>query len=394
VTPAERDAYGWFRQSYQRQWRNFFDPIAVRFVLEDSTIKADMSVRPLIAASEYRDFMRVTGTQQLPPGAGDPHPEAAAQFAMALDVESEPVRRFGNFATQMAPGIEANALNWIGKWLSVYVDADPFWDEAAVAAKAGERGVQKFMERNFWRAPVALHVDVGNAFKLTGFLATLRGFLEQTAPGMTTWETRKHGERSYVVIRPSEEARGSMGDDEGWQELSVLYAVTGKAFILTLNESLLKRALDRLAAPPAAPDQAAAGQPTPKPWLGDSVAARGTGAALNMIQALYGENMRRTLRRRAWGNLFILNEWRQRFGAPDAIGFHRRFWQTQLVCPGGGTFAWNDEFQTFESTVFGAPAVLKPVAALPDPLQAIAGLDLGLTFEGDGLRARAEVQRK
>jgi len=72
---------------------------------------------------------------------------------------------------------------------------------------------------------------------------------------------------------------------------------------------------------------------------------------------------------------------------------HERFWQARLECPGGGTYRWNEEFQTMESSVFGHPEKPKlPELTLPI-LRDLRRLGLGMTFENSGLRARGDWQR-
>ena len=111
-----------------------------------------------------------------------------------------------------------------------------------------------------------------------------------------------------------------------------------------------------------------------------------------MLETLYGQDLKETMERRSWGNLFILNEWR-RLGVSDPVTFHQRFWQTLLVCPGGGTYRWNEDFATMESTVYGHPGEFRVSAEQPGPLADVKAARFGLTFEDDGLRARAEVDR-
>jgi hypothetical protein len=96
---------------------------------------------------------------------------------------------------------------------------------------------------------------------------------------------------------------------------------------------------------------------------------------------------------RAWGNLPILNEWKRRYPDQDPVGLHEQYWHTRLVCPGGGQYVWNDQWQTMESTVYGCPAAPKagPVAA-PE-LQSIKYGNFGVTFEQQGLRARVSLDR-
>ena len=48
VSAEERRLYERWRSGYQRQWSNFFDPIAIEFTLSDQRLGADMTVMPLI----------------------------------------------------------------------------------------------------------------------------------------------------------------------------------------------------------------------------------------------------------------------------------------------------------------------------------------------------------
>jgi len=77
----------------------------------------------------------------------------------------------------------------------------------------------------------------------------------------------------------------------------------------------------------------------------------------------------------------------------DPVGLHEQYWHTRLVCPGGGQYVWNEQWQTMESTVYGCPAAPKegPVAA-PE-LQAIKYGNFGVTFEDQGLHARVSLER-
>jgi len=76
------------------------------------------------------------------------------------------------------------------------------------------------------------------------------------------------------------------------------------------------------------------------------------------------------------------------------VNLHERFWQARLVCPGGGEYVWNEQYQTMESTVFGSPATPKQANVAPAPLEQLRRANFGLTFEEQGLRARVELERE
>lgn len=389
VSPEEKRAYEWFRDGYQRRWRQFFDPIAARFTVDGARLATDVTVRPLIAASRYRRLAAVTGAAEIDPRAGDPHREALAHMVMALDMDSEPVRRSTSFAKTMVPGLGASPLAWVGGHVSLYADQDPLWTELEKVTRAqGERGAGRFMRDNLMRLPVALHVDVADPFKLAAFLVGVRAFIEQSSPGMTVWETRDHNGQPYVRIAPSERAKAAMRQD-AWRDVCVCYAATPRALTITFSETLLRRALDRQ----AALERGEARPVAPDTWLGKSISANVQQPAFRFLEAMTGPRTADILRSRCWGNIVVLNEWRRRQGAEDPVGFHQRHWQTTLVCPGGGKYVWNEEFGSMESTVFGCPAQPKQPAQIASPLSLLASGRFGLTFEDDGLRAQVEVKR-
>src|SRR5262249_36553881 len=153
------------------------------------------------------------------------------------------------------------------------------------------------------------------------------------------------------------------------------------SLVVTLNESVLKRALDRHKVQLA--DSKSSGKETlppsdgereknggaavtkskdvgsnashAYPWLGTNVCLRIDQSFVPMLEALFREEFRPAQQRLAWSNLPILNEWKRRYPKQDPLKLHEQFWQTKLVCPGGGRYVWNEEWQTMESTVYGHP---------------------------------------
>ena len=73
---------------------------------------------------------------------------------------------------------------------------------------------------------------------------------------------------------------------------------------------------------------------------------------------------------------------------------HQEVWKTRLVCPGGGSYVWNEQWQTIESTAYGHPGEPKDGPDWPEALRKILFGNFGVTFENDGLRARAVLDRK
>ncbi len=96
---------------------------------------------------------------------------------------------------------------------------------------------------------------------------------------------------------------------------------------------------------------------------------------------------------RSWGNLPILNEWHRRFPGQDPVAFHQKHWGVTLLCPGGGKYVWNEAWQTYESTVYGHPGQPRSGPKVPPALSLFRQGEFGLTFENQGVRARAVLTR-
>jgi hypothetical protein len=289
----------------------------------------------------------------------------------------------------MAPGAKVDPLGWLGNYVSVYVDDDPFWGELA---KVQPDDLHKFMEKNIGRLPVALRADVSSGFKLTAFLVALRAFIEQTSPGMSNWETMTYKEQPYVKISPTERARGQ---NKELENAALFYSASGDSLLVTLNEALLKRSIDRQLAREVAEKKGEKPAEIEHPWLGENMALAVEGKLLQCAAALFHGSQHPSLMQAAsWNNLPILNEWKRRYPKEDPVKLNARFWNTELVCPGGGKYVWNEKWQTMESTVYGHPGQPKEGQNAPPIYQSFERGDFGITFEEQGLRAKVMLNRQ
>jgi len=384
VTQSEADAYNRWRTGYQQNWNQFFDPIAVRFSLSSRQLKAELAVMPLIAGSDYRRLINLSSGAHIGPGSGDPHPESLLHLALSINTESEPVKEAGNFLAMANPSLKVNALGWLGQSLAIYADQDPFWERLRAAGSGHE-----FMEKNFAQLPVGLHCEVKNPLGLAAFLTALRAFTDQTAPRMTIWENSEYHGQAYVKVTPAQGA--GMGEIA---KLAVYYAVTPKSLVLTLSEPVLKRALDRQAAREAGKGDDQAGSASIKPWLGTNLCLQIDRQFLSAFEVMSHDDYQSAQQLLCWNNLPILNEWKRLYPAQDPVKLHEQFWQTKLLCPGGGTYVWNAKWHTMESTVYGHPGEPKQGPGRLELLAKITSANLGLTFENQGLTAKAVLERE
>lgn len=418
VTKAESEAYTNWREGYQRNWRWAFDPIALRVTVADEKLAADLTVMPLIFGTEYRELVEVSRGASIAADGADRH-AALAQMALAINVDSNTIKQYGNMAQSV---VRANVLGWIGSSLSLYADPGEFWQKLAEQATPEE--AQKYVSEHINEMPVAFYIEVANAIKLTAFVTALRAVIDQTAPGMTAWESHTYRDEPYVTVTPTERARANLPDGV---RPSLYYTFSADGLLFTPNEALLKRYLDRVLVrrgaagkqgenaadgdekepsddePKADRDGSSDDEPVDdqesdeaggvaQPWIGESFALQVDGRFIRMLLASRDIGYRQELAMRSWSNLPILNEWHRLYPDRDPVEVHEQVWRTRLVCPGGGKYIWNDEWQTMESTVFGHPG-----HETENEVQNVWGdllrANFGITFENQGLRARAEIGR-
>ncbi|MFH0794010.1 MAG: hypothetical protein V2A74_08260 [bacterium] len=396
VTPSEANAYRWFADGYQRNWTRYFDPIAVRVLINQGQISSDLTIMPLIAESDLREFISVTQGAEIKPAAGDPHPEALLHLLVAINKESEPIQSLGNQMSMMSAAPSqmgqtgaqlTNPLGWLGSSAALYVDADPLWDELA-----NTTDTQTLMEKNLSRLPIALHFEVSDGLKLAVFLATLRTLIEGSSPGLTHWSTEQYKNQPYAKITVDEPFGRTNDETTASQKLAIYYVSTPRALIVTVSEAVLKRAIDRMtASKPAAGAPPAATEPA---WQGKHLAFRGREKLVSLLRVVGARDYRQAMQQRAWNNIPILNEWHRLYPSESPVAFHERFWQARLTGPDGSDYVWNEKWQTMESASYGHPAAPKlGPSNLPVLVEQATMLDAGVTFENDGLRGRVSITR-
>jgi hypothetical protein len=260
----------------------------------------------------------------------------------------------------------------------VYADDDPFWAEMARS-----NSPQDFLFNSLGRAPVALHVELKDAQRMKTFLSGAQQWAEESYPGRTKWETLEHNGQAYVKVTATEK---TMAEQPRLKGAALCYANTGKALVLTPREDVLRRAIDRQKRP--------AGEGNGAHWLGQSGGMRLQPKVWDVLRQGLSQPYQQFMRRRAWDNLPILNEWKRMYPDKDPVELHERLWQARLVDPGGGKYVWNERFRTMESTTYGHPGEPKDGPETPPLLASLLAAHFGFTFEEDGLRAKARIERK
>jgi hypothetical protein len=388
VTQTESEAYSTWRDGYQSNWSWAFDPIALRVTVKESQTATDLTVMPLIWGTNYRWMIDMVRGVEIGPADGDPH-QAIFHYIWAINRKARQAGGWANFASG---AVNVDPFDWLGDWVSMFVDDDAeYWKRLAEKLDQ-ENTDQKDLGRVAWdRAPLVFYIDVRDALKLTAFLTGMRVLVEQVAPGATIWESFNHNGEPYVQIGPSARTRGNL--PPGVNPPYLYYSFSSDGLIMTWNQDVMKRAIDRLIEHRRLKDVGGPLAADGRLWLGTSVGFQFDKKLVDMISLFAGDEARQALQALSWGNLPILNEWRRHWPDRDPVKLHEEFWHMRLVCPGGGDYVWNDDWKTMESTVYGHPGQPKrgPAnVALAD----VVGGNFGLTFEHHGLRARAVIDRR
>lgn len=386
VSPEEEAGYERFRDTYQQNWRRYFDPIAIRLTVRPEQLAADLTVRPLIHGTSYRDYMEVTSGVQLSPNAGDPHKESLLQYVTAFNHDAPILAGFSQLLSRQSTSMPGSPLAWMGNAVTIFADADPFWQELAKNLPSLQQSYTLLLE-NFTKIPVVMEIDIANAPALAIFLTTLRAYIDGTVGGILTWEPAEHDGQTYVKITLQQQFATPNSPSP-----AIYYAPTPKKLVIGIKEETFFRTLNRLAARNGGKGDAV--DADAGALLGKSVCLQARNDAFQTLRQLIEPNVQSALQRRAWGNIPILNEWRRRYPQIPPVEFHQRFWQTRLVSPGGGDYVWNEECKTMESTLYGHPGYPRMPKDGLDILATLGRLNFGLTFEEDGLRAQAAVNRK
>lgn len=380
VSLEEQDQYTRFRERYQRAWRDAFDPIAATLAVNETGMELDITIEPLVMNSSYWNYLNVCIGAQLPADAGDIHPQALMQWAMAINQDSVSFRQTSETLSDFLPALDASPfqsspLQWVGDSLSMYFDDSPFWDDLANCENPDD-----YITDNLHRIPFGLDVAVKDRMRLVAFLAGLRGLIVRLDPGSPPWKTQHHREVPYVEITMSDDAREFLDP-----QLRLFYVILPGHLVFSPRQEVIHAAIDRS----LEPSLESASYRKAHPWLGETISlAANKGvfqAAPLWTQARFQQS--------SWRNLPILNEWRKQFPDRDPVEVHAELWGERLLCPGGGVYRWNEEWKTMESSVYGCPEVPLDKYQIPASLHALQRGDFGLTLQDNALRARVVIER-
>ena len=395
VTEAERLAYERFAQTYQRYWRGFIDPIAIRIRrgVDGKRLSVDARILPVIEGSEYRDIIRMVGEEVMPIRSI----EGGLEWSLAISRDGK-LRREANKLSRSMTRSKDIGIDWLGAWIAVGVlDRNALWDMVVASGEIPprKRGRSRDEKKIVPRFPIYLAVDVDNKLGLAAALTALKTYASTAAPGAVSWELG--APYRQVAITVIEEAR-EPGEERGEEDISLSYAIVKGMLVFAVDRMTLEILID----------QALDGGPEPsEARVQTAIRLAPRGAQSPLVKMSLG-----LMEKQIWRNHVLAGRSFEALARglgslPDEPGERRARALSYLgyepAGAHGGTFTMGEDGLVSHSlygteiapTPPALPVTDSPASAL---LTTLKDLGMGLSIEGEGnhrgLHAVMEWQRR
>jgi hypothetical protein len=381
ATPAEARAYQVYRENYERFWRQFFDPIAIRLdQTEPDRMELETFILPLIDSSIYGGLRRGIAAAEsrvpLQVPVLDPMPVAMLSANLTDDTWVEWLHESDELFVRVL-GRDSSLLDLLGPGIHLALaDGDPVLstgsgDLAGIFGGAGTRFGNELLfipvAVSLLTRPTSVLVELKDPAAAVRELSRLANGATRVDPGFLGLSTdlyRVAGRNDWIYTL-------SVG---GVMKLRFGLNVQGRYLVIS-NQPLTHR--PRLLAEIAAPNNGMRLelQPAAVKKLGPSLRV----AAMEQQReaALHGAALLYPL---------LLGS-----GAStdEAARRHHALFGFTPLHPAGGSFVWHEEMVS--STLFGRPgAEQQPVFDLEECetglMRHVKELSVSLQFEQDGLR--------
>lgn len=349
VSVAEKEAYELWRDEYEATLRGVFDPICIRLTLDKTSIKTDLTVLPVKVTSiqEFGWMLEATEGGKLASAAKSY--DVPLQFIAALNTNAAFFQSISDFAKE---NDERFMPSWVGNYISLYFDEDPFWDSLAKQIEKvgieGDWGPESFGGE--WNMPVVLEIDSKDKEMLDDFVAAVMEPIRMLS-GDIIVKKSKHGNKSYLSLR-------AKNKDSSFGKVSFFIATEKNRLLVSLNENTLKRAMDRQSG--KTKEKAA--------WLGSNFGMKLDHRAIHALEMLFQPAIDLAVQQSIIRNRELFEFYKLRYPTVDAVLVHQRLFGERLLRPE----------ETPRTT----------------PLSDVMSAEFGITLENGGLRARGEVHWK
>ncbi|HEV3081036.1 MAG TPA: hypothetical protein VGY66_14740 [Gemmataceae bacterium] len=386
ITPAEQQEYNEFRTAYLNLWRQFFDPVGMRFSINDRQVKLETYILPLIRDSRYSTLRSwVSG-------------ETAA-----FDPATISPRTLLHFAVSTSP---ADLGDWVGDHAVLRLDDDAtigklvdYWMHRQIAASpANDAEDARGAVRLALQLPLTAGVRIRDRAKFNKFFEDMQSELRNFAPYTAT--RLKPEYKGIPITRVQFQPGNMIADELRLKRLPNLYhAVIEGWWYVSLREAPLKELIDRAVAKRAGKEVTGTAVP-----INFSVYA-GPKAASEARQALHyyleWETHRRALVNcPAWFTLY-----RSGLISPQAPETAKqaaamRFLTFVPVSPDGATYAYAPEADEVVNQRHGSlrkPRLqpgIEDASPLGRLLEQFRSLRADLRFREDGVHTTVTIERK
>ncbi len=244
VTPDEEQKYLQFRQEYQQLWRQYFDPVGMRFSLtgkptqvagglEGKQVRVETYILPMIRTSRY-DFLReVTGGGTIKVDSGRFLPHTLVQF-------------IGHLAQPVADGV--------GDWVSIQLDDGPEIGKLLEFLRRQElqpqtaNGDQESEEaaRVAFQLPLTAGISIGDKQAFATQLENIKS-LAPNLLGPYTRERLKPPYKGVTITRIQFAADSVLAQflKSGRNPPVIFHAQVHDAWYVSLREASLKQVIDQ-----------------------------------------------------------------------------------------------------------------------------------------------------
>ena len=290
VSAEEKQGYERWRESYQRNWSQAFDPIGLQLKMSGNRIQADLSVIPLILSTSYRWMSEGAPMERY---AGDLHPNALIHLIAS-------------------PGSDQIIAAFVQKLktVEVYFDDDKtFWRDFT-----DDKEAEAYFRKNINRLPFGIALQFEDDASMKRFAEFAKQILDSS---IVTETELKHKSISYLRLKIEE---SFLFGDQEFVNLHVLKH-DGR-LLLALNENLVKQAIDRINKP-LSPKQK-------RSLLGKNMAIQVNERFFRTMEGLGSDYYRTTIRDRSWNNIPILNEWKREFPQHDPHSMHIEILESEI----------------------------------------------------------------
>ncbi len=259
VTESERAGYARFARTYESDWAEYVDPVAIRIALEDAVIEGramtrmavDLRELPLLDRTKYRELVDEVGAARFDVGSADDGMRVVAGIGEESDLRRLATRSLSWSSHDVK-------LDWLGDWAmlgmlnrsQVAVATTALFDDDLPQPPRtdddGHRSRRNFLDvlaQQVPKLPLYAAVAIGNPLGATVALAGLRARTMESTPGLVEWgESGKH--RGVAIVRVGingKKAREELGQEVDTQ---IFYAIAEGAILASLSEPTLRRLID------------------------------------------------------------------------------------------------------------------------------------------------------